>query len=89
MPKHPDRLAGFSLNQFFIDFNPNVSAELNTATPDFQYCKPWEKETYLHAEIHPCEYTAFIHKARRTLLLFGFLCFLLFAPIEKGGNIKR
>lgn len=70
-------------NQLFTAFNPNGSGELNTGTPDFQYCEPGENETYLHAEIHPGGYAAFIHKARRTLLLFGFLCFLLFVPIRE------
>lgn len=77
MPKCPLRLAGFFPHQIFTTFNPDGSAELIAGTLDFHYHKPGENETYLHAEICPGEYITFIHKARRTSLLFESLCFLV------------
>lgn len=58
-------------------FNPDSSSELSAGTSDFHYCKQGENETHFHAEVCPGGYTAFIYKARRTLL-FRSPSFLLF-----------
>lgn len=64
-------------------FNPIGSAELSAGTAAFHHCEPGENETYLHAEVCPGEYTAFIHQARRTLLLLWSLHFLLFCSRQR------
>lgn len=67
----------FSPNQVLTAFNPDSSFELSAGTSDFHYCIQGENETHFHTKVCPGGYTAFIYKARRTLL-FRSPSFLLF-----------
>lgn len=58
----------------FTGFTPNGSAQFNAGTHNFHYCDRGENESYLGTKITP-ESVAFIHKAHRSLLLFGSLFF--------------